>query len=194
MSYCVYRHVFPNGKIYIGKAEEPATNRWQGGLGYEKSNRRMFIDIVKYGWDNITHEILADGLDETNALQMERGLIEKANLEDPKRVYNRIFAVKPEFVKMEERADKTIVGAADSASFVSRYVGDDWIDLYFDDGMYLNLLYEKERVVVIKVSGPGFKTTRWVARYPSSDMTVKRLKNWLWSGDAEFKKGLLVAG
>jgi hypothetical protein len=48
--------------------------RWGNGLHYE-SQRRIFTKIVKYGWDNIKHEIIASGLSEENARRIESELI-----------------------------------------------------------------------------------------------------------------------
>ena len=81
-SWSVYKHVFPNGKVYIGITSLDVNKRWRDGFGYlDKSHdgkyiqRRMFKAIVKYGWINISHEIVADGLSEQEAKTMEMQLI-----------------------------------------------------------------------------------------------------------------------
>lgn len=68
--YFVYRHICPNGKVYIGITGCTPEVRWQGGYGY-KDNGRFFKDILKYGWDNISHMILAQGLTKEQATEME---------------------------------------------------------------------------------------------------------------------------
>lgn len=75
-SYSVYRHIFPTGEIYIGITSGDVEDRWKNGFGYE-SQRKFFKRIVAVGWDNIKHEILASGLDEKQAREMERVLIAK---------------------------------------------------------------------------------------------------------------------
>lgn len=73
--YVVYRHTCPNSKVYIGITNCTPETRWQSGYGY-KQNVTFFRDIVKYGWDNIKHEVLAEGLTREEALRMESDLIE----------------------------------------------------------------------------------------------------------------------
>lgn len=72
--YTVYRHLFPNGKTYIGITRQTPEDRWQDGFGYQK-NRKMFGDIVRFGWNNIEHQVLASGLSYGDAMAMERNLI-----------------------------------------------------------------------------------------------------------------------
>lgn len=67
---CVYKHTFPNGAIYIGKTNMQPEDRWLNGWGY-KNSPLMFNAIVKYGWDNVKHEILVDNVDEQTALDIE---------------------------------------------------------------------------------------------------------------------------
>lgn len=72
--YFVYKHTCPNSKVYIGITSCTPEVRWQGGYGY-KENSKFFRDILKYGWDNIKHEILAEGLTKQQALEMESAQI-----------------------------------------------------------------------------------------------------------------------
>ena len=69
-TYCIYRHTFPNGKVYIGLTCQNPLSRWQSGYGY-KSQQLMFNAIKKYGWDNVRHEILIDGLTLSEAHKKE---------------------------------------------------------------------------------------------------------------------------
>ena len=57
--YKVYKHTFPNGKIYIGiTSKKNVKRRWgNGGSGY-KDQTYMRNAINKYGWENVKHEIL----------------------------------------------------------------------------------------------------------------------------------------
>ena len=72
--YEVYAHIFPNNKVYIGITSYGAKNRWHGGYGYKKQ-QMMWRAIQKYGWDNIEHKVLFDGLTEDEAKQKEIELI-----------------------------------------------------------------------------------------------------------------------
>ena len=64
--YCVYKHTFPNGKVYIGITSRKPNERWQNGKGYT-SNRHLQNAIKKYGWINIKHDILLKDLTEEEA-------------------------------------------------------------------------------------------------------------------------------
>lgn len=81
--YCVYKHTAPNGKVYIGITCQNPLIRWANGLGYSR-NGYFTNAIVKYGWDNIKHEILFDGLTKEDACQKEIELIAhyKSNIAD----------------------------------------------------------------------------------------------------------------
>lgn len=83
MSECVYRHTAPDGRVYIGIAQEPAHIRWANGKGY-RTNPEFWECICKVGWNNIAHEILASGLDRFEARKMESELIEKHDCLSPK--------------------------------------------------------------------------------------------------------------
>lgn len=86
-SYTVYLHVFPDGRKYVGSTGRPVKWRWNGGLGY-KDQKRMFNAILKFGWENIQHYILIDGLDKTSALTIEATLIRAWKTYRPSIGYN----------------------------------------------------------------------------------------------------------
>ena len=85
--YCVYKHKFPNGKVYIGITSQNPLKRWSGGSGY-RNQKLMYAAILKYGWDNIKHEILFDGLTKEEAEQKEKVLIAKYESSNPVYGYN----------------------------------------------------------------------------------------------------------
>lgn len=70
-TYCVYRHITPSGKMYIGITRLSLQARWRYGNGY-KNNPYFFHAIEKYGWNNIKHEVLLEGLTEEQAELAER--------------------------------------------------------------------------------------------------------------------------
>lgn len=72
-AYCVYEHIFPNGKRYIGISCQ-VSKRWRDGKGYELQSK-MAHAIKRYGWDNIVHNIIADGLTKEQAACLEKYLI-----------------------------------------------------------------------------------------------------------------------
>lgn len=74
---CVYKHTFPNGAVYIGKTDMSPEDRWLNGWGY-RTSPLMFSAIIKFGWDNVSHEIIADNLTHDEAIELEREEIKKA--------------------------------------------------------------------------------------------------------------------
>lgn len=76
--YAVYMHKFPNGKVYIGiTCQKPIKKRWfSNGSGY-KQCPKMQKAIQKYGWENVIHYVLFDGLDKHEAEAKEIELIKK---------------------------------------------------------------------------------------------------------------------
>lgn len=74
--FCVYEHIFPNGKRYIGITSKKPMVRWENGKGYTKEHQSaMYYAIQKYGWDNIQHNILFTDLTKQEAQHKERELI-----------------------------------------------------------------------------------------------------------------------
>lgn len=86
-NYIVYMHTVPNGRRYIGITHQKPERRWRGGMHYNY-NKRFFLVIVKYGWDNIKHEILYENLSEEEAVQKEIELIEKYKTNQEEYGYN----------------------------------------------------------------------------------------------------------
>ena len=52
-NYIVYKHTFPNNKVYIGITQQNPEKRWKKGLGYDSHQTLMKRAIKKYGWNNI---------------------------------------------------------------------------------------------------------------------------------------------
>lgn len=85
--YSVYKHTTPNEKVYIGITKQKPVKRWLHGKGY--ANQSYFYNaILKYGWDNITHEVLFTGLTREQAEQKEIELIAKYKSNQRKFGYN----------------------------------------------------------------------------------------------------------
>lgn len=83
--YSVYKHTTPSGKAYIGITKQDAKRRWKYGYGY-KHNKHFFNAIMKYGWDNIMHQIIASDLSLDEACTLEKELI--AHYTQDKMCYN----------------------------------------------------------------------------------------------------------
>ena len=87
MSYTVYKHISPSGKIYIGITSKKPEKRWNGGLGY-LHNEYFLRAIHKYGWENIKHEILFNDLTKEEAEQKEIELIAQYKSDEKEYGYN----------------------------------------------------------------------------------------------------------
>lgn len=73
----VYVHtVNKNGKRYVGQCSGDVYARW-GSSGHRYKGQFFYKAILKYGWDNITHEIVATGLTKEQADDLEKKLIAK---------------------------------------------------------------------------------------------------------------------
>ena len=82
-NFIVYKHTSPSGKCYIGYTGTSPQKRWgSSGKNYlRKDNKGKYVHLLfalaikKYGWDNITHEILYTHLSCEQAKQIEIQLI-----------------------------------------------------------------------------------------------------------------------
>lgn len=83
--YTVYKHTCPNGKIYVGITSRKPEKRWESRY---RSNKHFSAAIVKYGWENIKHEILFTGLTKEDAEQKEIELIALFDSTNPTNGYN----------------------------------------------------------------------------------------------------------
>ena len=87
MAYCVYKHTSPSGKVYIGVTGMGVKKRWANGKGYV-NNRLFYRAVQKYGWDNITHEVLFDNLTKEEAYRLEQEAIKIYDSTNPEKGYN----------------------------------------------------------------------------------------------------------
>lgn len=86
--YCVYCHKNKvNGKRYIGLTFYKPERRWRNGHGYD--SQELFANAIsRYGWDNFEHIIVADGLTESDAKELEKKLIAQYKSNDRRYGYN----------------------------------------------------------------------------------------------------------
>lgn len=87
--YTVYAHVTPSGKIYIGITSVKPEYRWGPNGNRYKKNKHFWFAIKKYGWDNISHEIIKDNLEPDEAYKLEVELIAKYKSNNPEYGYNQ---------------------------------------------------------------------------------------------------------
>ena len=107
--YCVYKHTFPNGKIYIGITSINPLRRWENGYGYRKQTI-MFRAICKYGWDNIKHEILYSDLTKEEACKKEIELIALYKCNQIEFGYNRDYGGSCPTEKMKQHLREVNLG------------------------------------------------------------------------------------
>lgn len=86
-NWTVYIHISPSNKKYVGITSRPVEERWKNGLGYIK-NDHFYRAILKYGWDNFQHIIIANHLSKKDACNLEIELIKKYNSNDYNYGYN----------------------------------------------------------------------------------------------------------
>ena len=86
-NYCVYKHKTPDNKVYIGITKRGKIRWGRDGTGY-KGNRYFYRAIQKYGWNNITHDILFSDMSKEDACKKEIELIKSYKSNDPAYGFN----------------------------------------------------------------------------------------------------------
>ena len=86
-TFCVYKHTAPNGKTYVGITSINPQRRWNNGTGYS-AQPLFYRAILKYGWENIEHEVVCSGLTQEEASSLEKELIAKYKSNDSRFGYN----------------------------------------------------------------------------------------------------------
>lgn len=88
-NYCVYEHISPSGKRYIGITSQDPARRWRAnGSGY-RQNPHFMNAIKKYGWENFAHNVLYSGLTKAEACSIEKPLIKALGTNKCRAGYNR---------------------------------------------------------------------------------------------------------
>lgn len=121
--YFVYKHTFPNNKVYIGITQQQPEKRWKKGLGYDSHQKIMKRAIKKYGWNNIEHKILFANLTKEEACSKEIELIALYDSTNKQKGYNiskggeGTIGVKP---TMESKEKNRIAHLGKKASLETR--------------------------------------------------------------------------
>lgn len=106
-NYTVYIHTNKiNGLSYVGMTCQKPEKRWKSGNGY-KNNKRFGSDIEKYGWDSFTHTIIASDLSEEEAQDLERMIVEKLNLKNSEKGYNKLKGGTKNGMKGKHQSENT---------------------------------------------------------------------------------------
>lgn len=87
--FLVYiHHNLINHKVYVGITCQINPNRrWKNGNGY-KSNKYFTSAILKYGWENFEHIIVAKDISKESACEIEKELIKLYNSDNKEHGYN----------------------------------------------------------------------------------------------------------
>lgn len=135
-NYCVYKHTSPNGKCYIGMTGTNPISRWQRGHGYQ-GQTKFFNAILKYGWQNFTHEILADGLSREEATAKEAELI--AAYDSVEHGYNVLPGAPSETVKKEPAPPSNIGAPRATRTAICQNCGKEFVVKSGNLGLYCGL-------------------------------------------------------
>ena len=129
-TYKVYSRVSPNNKIYIGVTNRSLEKRaGTNGINY-KNSPCFYNAILKYGWNNFEHTILADNLTESEAFNFEKILINKLNSNNKEYGYNISAGGvggnrKKEIPVTQYSKNREYVATFKSSAEASRYIGID---------------------------------------------------------------------
>lgn len=93
--WCLYTHISPSNKAYIGITKD-YKKRWRNnGVGYltkdknGKYSQPLFANAInKYGWNNFKHYIIMDNLTKEQAFHYEKMFIKMYQTNDNKYGYN----------------------------------------------------------------------------------------------------------
>lgn len=145
MSYRVYKHTFPDGKIYVGMTKHTIKGRIN--IGYQH-NPRMQNAVKTYGFRNTITEILADNLTYEEACEKECEFIAKFNSTDQNIGHNISYG-----------GNKTYAGLKHTEEY-RQMMSDRYMGRHFSEETLARMkdAHAKERMPVIMVSDDGTKT------------------------------------
>lgn len=113
-----YAHILPNEMFYIGESGQQPSKRWKPS-NYKDCSLGPYIE--EYGWENIRHVVLKDGLTKDQAIKLEGLLIEEATRQgfcinkqgsggkrsDNPKEYRREYNQNPEVKERQREYQKT---------------------------------------------------------------------------------------
>jgi hypothetical protein len=174
----VYQHTFPDGRVYIGITSGDPAIRWNNGMGYEKQ-RKVFSEIVAFGWNNIRHDVLLCNLTEEDAKTKEQELIRCAG----QKAINVQYKQHPTMWIDEPINNETIK----ENSFRFRLLDDYWLEHYkkingnypFASEIHVGHIC----FVDLKLINGRVQTKKFKVDYPNDIETFRDLHSWLMSGE-----------
>ena len=117
-TYCVYIHTCPDGQMYVGITKQAPIRRWNHGRNYEG---QWFYDAIeKWGWENIKHEIVLEGLDEQTAKTKEVELIDSLHTWRPGIGYNNTLKGAGKLIPVRDPVTHKVYS---SVSQACKYIG-----------------------------------------------------------------------
>lgn len=93
-AYKVYKYTFPDGKVYVGVTKNSISTRRDQGYQH---NKRLQDAIHEVGFKSVTVTILADGLTQNKAFELEEYYIGILQSNDAEKGFNVSFGGKSTF-------------------------------------------------------------------------------------------------
>lgn len=184
-NWSIYRHTFPDGKVYIGKTKESPEERW-GLYGRNYQNqRKVFNAILAFGWNNIKHEVLYSNLTAEEASAKEQELIMASDSVGATGNYNVQYA------KTESSSKKRVNGDDDVICTESLRKNGRCLaglpDAYYDRALLkhgitpfgITLDEEKVTFEIWRSTDGGYEYAENTKRYPREHMTFREVREWL---------------
>lgn len=194
--YTVYRHTFPNGKIYIGITRN-IKRRFRNGNGYAGS-KIVYSAIQKYGWENVSHETLFENLSEQEAKQKEVELIRQHDATNHENGYNSTFGGEGGNGRKMTEAEKIIIGARFSAANKGRHLSEEHRKKLSDATAGKPQSFSKKRQESIirsnSTRGMPEETRRKISENTKKAMAEKNMGEYLskkWNENKEDRKEML---
>jgi len=119
-NYYIYKHTnLKNGKVYIGQTTN-IKKRWNNGKGY-KYNKPMFEDIILYGWNNFSHEVLNQTSDIVSASELENKYIREYDATNPLKGYNSVIIHNSKDSKLNNKHSISVFQYGIDGQYISEY-------------------------------------------------------------------------
>lgn len=146
MTYTIYMHTCPDNKVYIGCTQQTLEQRFgKNGEGYARRRDNKAIPpfglaVLKFGWENINHEVLATTENREEASKLEQHYINLYDATNPEKGYNRLKGgigapmgpLRPETIEYlkKQRSGRVCIHKDGN----NKYVKPEQVQAYLDDG------------------------------------------------------------
>lgn len=170
-NYSLYRHSFPNGKVYIGITKNRPEQRWANGRGYS-SVKKVREAIKKYGWNNAKHEVLKSNLTKKEAEKAERDEISKYSEKD---LLNTCFVRNRNVVRRHP-------WLKDNGTFqyeMPKQLHDKLYAMFGPCGTFYRVFYDKIQILVTKQTNEWFMTFDVIADCNCKEMSLEEFNDWI---------------